>query len=75
MFSKIHICDALRDLVAFAQFKKQICTTLLKLTLLHGCFSRFLNCTNVTKSGNASYMEAAENTLRFYFLRFIYQDK
>ena len=24
--------------------------TLLKLTLLHGCFSRFLNCTNATKS-------------------------
>ena len=28
--------------------------TLLKLTLLHGCFSRFLNCTNGTKSRNAS---------------------
>ena len=28
--------------------------TLLKLTLLHGCFSRFLNCTNGTKSCNAS---------------------
>ena len=24
-----------------------------KLTLLHGCFSRFLNCTNGTKSRNA----------------------
>ena len=48
-------CDALRDLVAFAQFKKrenihggvlilvklQTSATLLKLTLLHGCFSRF----------------------------------
>ena len=30
--------------------------TLLKLTLLHGCFSRFLNCTNVTKSRNTSHM-------------------
>ena len=30
--------------------------TLLKLTLLHGCFSRFLNCTNATKSRNASQM-------------------
>ena len=29
--------------------------TLLKLTLLHGCFSRFLNCTNGTKSRNASH--------------------
>ena len=27
--------------------------TLLKLTLLHGCFSRFLNYTNGTKSPNA----------------------
>ena len=25
-------------------------TTVLKVTLLHGCCSRFLNCTNVTKS-------------------------
>ena len=31
-------------------------TTLLKLTLLHGCFSRFLNCTNGTKSRNAPQM-------------------
>ena len=29
---------------------------LLKLTLLHGCFSRFLNCTNITKSRNASHI-------------------
>ena len=29
---------------------------LLKLTLLHGCFSRFLNCTNGTKSCNAPHM-------------------
>ena len=28
--------------------------TLLKVTLLHGCFSRFLNCTNGTKSRKAS---------------------
>ena len=28
----------------------------LKLTLLHGCFSRFLNCTNGTKSRNASQL-------------------
>ena len=31
-------------------------TTLLKVTLFHGCFSRFLNCTNGTKSGNASHI-------------------
>ena len=30
--------------------------TLLKVTLLHGCFSRFQNCTDGTKSGKASDM-------------------
>ena len=30
--------------------------TLLKLTFLHGCFSRFLNCTNGTKSRNVSHI-------------------
>ena len=29
--------------------------TLLKITLLHGCFSRFLNCTNSTKLRQASH--------------------
>ena len=28
----------------------------LKLKLLHGCFSRFLNCTNGTKSSNATQL-------------------
>ena len=28
---------------------------LIKVTLLHGCFSRFLNCINGTKSRNASH--------------------
>ena len=28
-----------------------------KVTLLHGCFSRFLNCTNGTKSRNVSHLE------------------
>ena len=38
---------------------------LLKLTLLYGCFSRFLNCTNSTKSRNAPQIEKvnAENIL------------
>ena len=39
-------CDALHDLVPFVQFKKRKNThwgvLLLKVTLLHGCFSRFL---------------------------------
>ena len=29
--------------------------TLLKVTLFHGCFSRFLNCTNGTKPCNTSH--------------------
>ena len=57
------ICNALCDLVPFVQFKKRKNThrgvllhpaTLLKVSLLHGCFSRFLNCTNGTKSSKLS---------------------
>ena len=44
------ICDAL---VQFVQFKTR--DVALKVTLLHGCFSRFLNCTNGTKYRNALY--------------------
>ena len=60
------ICDALRNLEPFVQFKKREkhprssvafnkvagrlkSATLLNVTLLHECFSRFLNCTNGTK--------------------------
>ena len=38
----------------FVEYKTKAYFTLLKLTLLQGCFSRFLNCTNGTKSGNTS---------------------
>ena len=34
--------------------KLQASATLLKVTLFHGCFSRFLNCTNGAKLRNAS---------------------
>ena len=63
-------CVVLRDLLLFAQFKKSEKQSwrsvtfskvagfepvaLLKVTLLHGCFSRFLKCINDTKSRNAS---------------------
>ena len=64
---RLRICGALRDLVLFAQFNKREKhpwrsvtfskpATLLKVTLLHGCFSRFLNCTNSTKSFNAPHI-------------------
>ena len=67
-----NICDALCDLVTFLKFKKREKdpwrsvtfskfaglkpTTLLKVTLLNGQFSRFLNCTNGTKSFKASHI-------------------
>ena len=41
---------------------------ILKLTLFHGCFSRFLNRTNRTKSRNASHMK----NLRELFLDLIF---
>ena len=70
-FSFSLISGALRYLVSFAQFKKHekqpwrsvtfskvagFSATLLKVTLLHGYFSRFLNCTNATKSRKASQL-------------------
>ena len=42
--------------------------TLLKLTLLHGCFSRFLNCTNRTKSLNAPQVCARFSYLYSVFI-------
>ena len=69
----LYICDALRDLVPFIQFKKREkhpwrsatfikvaglkTATLIKVVLLHGCFSRFLNCTNGTKSWKPSHIK------------------
>ena len=68
----ILICNALRDWLPFVQFKKRekhpwrsvnfskvACwktAALLNVTLLHECFSRFLNCKNNTKSWNASHI-------------------
>ena len=33
-----------------------VSVNLLKVILLHGCFSRFLNCTNGTNSRNAPHI-------------------
>ena len=70
------ICDALHALVPFVQFENREKhlwrsvnlskvagkpATLLKLTLLHGCFSCFLNCTNCTKSRNAPHFVAVKS--------------
>ena len=69
--SRYSKCGALRDLVPFVQFKKREKNPWrsvtfskvagLKVTLLHGCFSCFLNCTHGTKSCNAPQ-------IRNYFL-------
>ena len=39
--------------------------TLLKVTILHGCSSRFLNCANDTKSCKASHLLVSGHTIRF----------
>ena len=59
--SRENIGAALLDLVPVVQFKKREkhrwrIVTLLKLTLLHGFFSRFSNCTRSTKSRKASHL-------------------
>ena len=69
------IRGALRDLVAFVQFKKRekhLKNTLLKLTLLHGCLSHFLNCTNATKSRNASHIQRLSHVNFYVFYQQIY---
>ena len=48
--------DTLYGLVQFVQFKKLKPPTSLKVTLPHGCFSYFLNCTNGSKLHKASIM-------------------
>ena len=56
-------CAILIPFVQFVQFHPWVFhggmlqpATLLKVSLLHGCFSRILNCINGTKSRNASQM-------------------
>ena len=59
----IHIiCDALRDLVSFVQFKKcekhpwrSVAFMKVAGFLSWRCFSRFLNCTNCSKSSKMSH--------------------
>ena len=65
---RLAICDVLRYLVSFVQCKKHVslvkfrlkpavpATTLLKVSLLRGCFSRFVNCSNSTKLRKTSHI-------------------
>ena len=39
------------------EITEDVTATLLKVTVLHGCFSRFLNCANGTKSRKASHQD------------------
>ena len=62
------ICDVLFHLVPFLQFKivkkhtwGSDTFSKRKPSLLHGCFSRFLNYTNGTKSRKASHMRIQVN--------------
>ena len=90
ILSLLLIWDALHDLVPFVQFKKcekrpwksvtfskaaGLSVTFLKVTLLYGCFSWFLNCTYGTKSRKTSHIElfywmfvSAVNSISFSYL-------
>ena len=50
--------------VFFTFFELYYPATLLKVALLQGCFSRFVNCANGTKSRNASHTLY----LKYYFI-------
>ena len=43
----------------------EVLSLVLKVTLLHGCFARFLNCTNGPKPRKASHLNAFEVEKRF----------
>ena len=48
--------------VTFSKSCRLKLATLLKVTLLHVCFSRFLNCLNGTKSHETSHMLEGHET-------------
>ena len=52
-------CGALRDLVPFIQFKQR------EKKPIEECFSRFLNCTNDTKSRKASQADILATHITF----------
>ena len=49
--------------------------SLLKITLLHGCFSRFLNCTNGTKLRRASHIFCSFMEKQCFFVNIINIEK
>ena len=62
-----YICEALRNLVPFVQFKKHEKhpwrSVTIKVTILYGWFSCFLNYTDGTKSRNASHISINKNLM------------
>ena len=66
------IIYVLRDLVPFVQWRSVTFSKvvgLLKATLLHGRFSRFLNCTNGTKLRETSHLGRCQKSVaEFLFL-------
>ena len=55
MFFYVMLCAIWYHLYNLKLLKKTHPATLLNVTLLDGCFSRFLNCANDTKLRNASH--------------------
>ena len=51
--------------VTFSKVAVFYLATLLKVTLIHGCFSRFLNCANGTKSCKMSHTYIYNNFINF----------
>ena len=56
LFYKLNTCLQKTTTYVGLQAEPIFPVTLLKVTLLHGCFLRFLNCTNGAKSRNASHI-------------------
>ena len=56
LFYKLNTCSQKTTTYVGLQAEPIFSVTLLKVTLLHGCFSRFLNCKNGAKSRNASHI-------------------
>ena len=74
--------EYIRDLVPLVQFEKHEKhprrsaafskpATLPTVTLLHGCFTRFLNCANGTKLHKASHIEITHRFLRQEYIHYM----
>ena len=46
----------MKNTLVYNQYTVDLWLKVLEVSLIHGCFSRFLNCTNCSKSHKASHM-------------------